>query len=169
MSSEDSDALARKAARDAIGKPLTDDDVEYFLHTHAGHRTEDLIDLLAAKTAEFDKAGRRPRHGRLAEEIETLKIVLAVRAAVPGVGVRDEIQLNARRWPTREAPTLTVSLDCLVEILTEKSDLINTAHVAKLMASLCLNASSAFEGDSQLAVREAQRYDPSFWEEEDTP
>jgi hypothetical protein len=169
MSSEDSDALARKAASDAMGIPLTDYEVEHALYTHAGHRTEDLIDLLAAKTAKFDKSGRRPRNGRLPEEIEALKIVLAVRAAIPGVGVRDEIQLNARRWPTREAPTLAVSLDCLVEILTKEPDVIDPANVAKLMASLCLWALPAFEGDSYLAQSEAYKYDPSLREGDDPP
>jgi hypothetical protein len=62
-----------------------------------------------------------------------------------------------------------VSLDCLVEILTEESDVIDAADVPKLMASLCLWASPAWEGDSYLAQSEAYKYDPSLREDDDPP
>jgi hypothetical protein len=156
MLREEAAALARQAASEALGFPVEDLDVENALAAHAGDRTEDLVDLLAAKAAEFKKSGRR-RIG-WDPEINDLKIVLAVRAAVPGVGIDDEIEITTRRWATREAATLTVSLDCLAKALAEESAVTDPIARARLMASLCRRAMPAFQGDCVLAMREAERY-----------
>jgi hypothetical protein len=103
MLPEELEALAIKAASNALGYPVPDEVVGLAMATHAGHMTEDLVALLAAKAAELKRAGNRDVV--LADEVVTLKIVLAVRATVPGVGIGDEIQINTRRWPTREAVT----------------------------------------------------------------
>jgi hypothetical protein len=78
---------------------------------------------------------------------EILRIVLAVRAAVPGVGLCDEIQIGTHRWSTREAPALSISLEHLAEILKEEPDLVDPARVAKLMGVLCLTAAFGVHGD----------------------
>jgi hypothetical protein len=156
MLREEAAALARQAASEALGFPVEDQDIENALATHAGDRTEDLVDLLAAKAAEFKKSGRR--RIQWDPDINYLKIVLAVRAVVPGVGIDDEIEINTRRWATREAPTLTVSLDCLAKALTEESAVTDPIARARLMASLCRWAMPAFQGDAGLAMREAERY-----------
>jgi hypothetical protein len=156
MLREEAAARARQAASEALGVPVEDLDVENALAAHAGDRTEDLVDLLAAKAAEVKKSGRR-RIG-WDPEITDLKIVLAVRAAVPGVGIDDEIEINSRRWATREAATLTVSLDCLAKALTEESAVTDPIELARLMASLCRRAEPAFHGDCELAKKEAERY-----------
>ena len=158
MTQEDLDALAYQVARDALGYPVPDDIVVYALATYEGYMTETLADLLAAKTAEFEKAPRRGR-SRLAGEIEELKIVLAVRAAVPAWGIFGEVKINTHRWPTRDAPTLSVSLDCLANILTRELAVNDPKKVAELMASLCRSAEPTVGGDPYLAGGEAARYE----------
>jgi hypothetical protein len=147
--------LALKAASDSLGYEAIELFVENALATHADETTESLVDLLSAKIDAFKKSGGR-RIG-WDTEIQDLKIVLAVRAAVPGIGIGDEIQMNTHRWNTREAPTLTVSLDCLARILAEEGN-IGDEDLTHLMIIFCECALPAFHGDGMLAQREARRY-----------
>jgi hypothetical protein len=135
MMSEAEDALARKAASDALGHPVTEDMVTYALALYAADRTEDLVDRLAALAA----GSQNDRHvGRApASEMDLLKIVLAVRAAVPTIVIWDEIEINAHRWLTREALSLTVSLECLERVLAEECPALDQSDVARLITMIC--------------------------------
>lgn len=167
MLHEDPDALARKAACDALGRPVPDDVIDHAMCMHAFDMTEDLADRLAALTAESETDRRRRR--ALAGEIDHLKIVLAVRAADPSTGIQDEIRINTQRWPTREAPTLTVSLDCLANVLEEECPGLDPEALVSLMASICRRAAGGFGSDPWLAEREAYWYAPEDDGDENSP
>ena len=174
MSEPEIEERAREAVKAALGHETTDDVIGRALAEYGDLTTGDLEAELEGKRTAFDAAGGRGVE--LAETIDALRIVLAVRSLSPDAGpeaelsVDCEIEVERRQWPGRvEVPTLVVSLDGLANILMGESAVIDPDDVARLMAAVCRRAVRVGLGDAALARREAAFYEAEAGEEVPEP